>query len=309
MANYGGPNLATSDYSRVLEVACKEEFFQIYESSLWKDAAYKALCQNTSSDGDTEYYGFGGTLPIPERIDDDDRIHYGFDDESYTLANYTYGLAIDIHRKVIEDDRHGFVKQKFQAGAVGHQIKLEKNFVDLVEGGTAATCHDAQFFFDTDHPGSANQSNDDQNVTVITSDIAGSMTNALAVAQTMKAFTDPNGVPLNINPTHVFTGNGDTGVAWDMIINTPGAAGTANAGYNPFYKKLTHITSAHIGTGTAWYYFDLSKPFKPFIFQNRLALEVNTYAPDQHTDNYITKTYERYRYGYGPWYLAIIGNL
>jgi phage major head subunit gpT-like protein len=279
MVNYGGPNVATSEYTRVLEVACKEEFFQLYESAMWKDAAYKTLCENTSSDGDTEYYGFGGALPFPTRIDNETRNHYGFDDESYTLQNYTYGVAIDIHRKIMEDDRHGFVKQKFAAAAMAHQLYMEENFVAMVELGTSTACHDGQYYFDTDHTSS--QDNDDQNVAVITSDIASSMTNALAVTQTMKDFNDPNGKPLNINPTHVFTGNGDTSVAWDMIINT----------------------------GTAWYLFDLSKPYKPFIFQTRYGLEVKTEPPDAKCDNFVTSTYERYRYGYGPWYLSIIGNL
>uniref|UniRef100_A0A6M3XVL1 Putative capsid protein n=1 Tax=viral metagenome TaxID=1070528 RepID=A0A6M3XVL1_9ZZZZ len=306
MVNYSGPNLSTADYSRVLEVACKEEFFKIYENAYWKEAAYKTLCTTTSSDGDTEYYGFGGALPLPGRIDNDSRIHYGFDDESYTLQNYTYGLSIDIHRKVIEDDRHGFVRGKFAEAAVGHAIILESNFMDTVEAGTSATCHDSQYFFDSDHTSS--QDNTDQNQAVATADMATTMTSALAVAQTMKAFADPNGVPLNIAPTHVLTGNGDTSVAWDMLVSTPGAVGTANAGYNPFYNRITVVKSAHAATTTEWFYLDLSKPYKPFIFQSRYGLEIKTNPPDAKSDNYVTSTYERYRYGYGPWYLAIIGD-
>jgi phage major head subunit gpT-like protein len=303
-----GPNLSPSDFARVLEVACKEEFFRIYEDSYYKDAAWKDAVMVTSSDGETEYYGFGGRLPVPGRIDEDARIHYGLDDESYSLTNYTYGLAIDIHRKMVEDDRHNYIRQKFQSAAIGHQIKLQENWGSLINGGTAATCHDGQYFFDEDHPGSADQSNDDQNKPVGTADLATALSNAIDVLKVMRAFTDPKGSPLDIRPTHVVTGAGDTGVAWEMLVNTPGAAGTANAGYNPFYEKLKLIQTPYISSATAWYFLDLGKPVKPFIFQKRIDLEVNVFEPDQHTDNYVTKTYERYRFGYGPWYLAILGD-
>ncbi len=127
-----GPNLSPSDFARVLEVACKEEFFRIYEDSYYQDAAWKDAVMTTSSDGETEYYGFGGRLPVPGRIDEDARIHYGLDDESYSLTNYTYGLAIDIHRKIVEDDRHNYIRQKFQSAAIGHQIKLQDNWATLL---------------------------------------------------------------------------------------------------------------------------------------------------------------------------------
>jgi phage major head subunit gpT-like protein len=142
-----------------------------------------------------------------------------------------------------------------------------------------------------------------------TADLATSLSNAIDVLKVMRAFTDPKGSPLDVRPTHIVTGAGDTGVAWEMLINTPGAAGTANAGYNPFYEKLALIQTPYISSATAWYFLDLGKPVKPFIFQKRIDLEVNVFEPDQHTDNYVTKTYERYRFGYGPWYLAIIGDV
>jgi len=97
-----------------------------------------------------------------------------------------------------------------------------------------------------------------------------------------------------------------------MLIKTPGAAGTANAGYNPFHNNIELIKSPYISkviSDTAWYFLDLTKPIKPFVFQERFNLEVNVYPPDKHDDDYIAKTYERYRFGYGPWYLTIIGDL
>jgi hypothetical protein len=198
-----GPNLSPSDFARVLEVACKEEFFRIYEDSYYQDASWKDAVMVTSSDGETEYYGFGGRLPVPGRIDEDARIHYGLDDESYSLTNYTYGLAIDIHRKIVEDDRHNYIRQKFQSAAIGHQIKLQENWASLVTGGTAATCHDGQYFFDTDHAGSSNQSNDDQNKAVGTADLATSLSNAIDVLKIMRAFTDPKGSPAHPDALHL----------------------------------------------------------------------------------------------------------
>jgi len=94
-----------------------------------------------------------------------------------------------------------------------------------------------------------------------------------------------------------------------MILNTPGAAGTANEGWNPLYKKLEHIRFPGITGATTWYAFDASKPVKPFIFQRRKAVEINVDEPGgTHPDTFLIHTNERYRLGYGSWFLAIIGD-
>lgn len=304
-----GPNMSVADFTRMLEVHCKMEFAKQYEQTLYTENPWMELCQQTTSDGDTEYYGFGSNIPKPTRIDNAQREMHAFDDYSYSLKNYTYGLTVPIRREVYEDDRNNYIKGKIDYLVQGHKMTLNDNFGTLLTGGTSTLCFDGQFFFDIDHPGTANQTNDDQNKAVATAAVATGLSNALDVVKVMWAYQDRDGNPLSINPTHVLTGVSDTCVAWDMILNTPGAAGTANWGWNPLYKKLTHIRFPIITATTTWYLFDNSKPIKPFIFQRREPVKVEVAPPgDDHPDVFLLHTYERYRMGYGAWFLAILGD-
>jgi phage major head subunit gpT-like protein len=291
------PNVNISQFAAAGEKAVEKEFFSIYTKDYWTVKDFGSLFRIKPSDGKSEDYGFGGPMPTPVKVSSiSDYPRFGFDDEKYTLTNENYGFIVEVDENVMDDDRAGYVRDRAQSAAIGFDIWIGEQFADLVVNGTSTTCHDGQYYFDTDHASS--QSNADQNKEVSVTNIDDAVTNILSVVNAMCKFKDKNGKYLNKYPTHVVAGTGDTADAWEMVLNTPLWPGTANNTGNPFYN---------ISSATAWYMFDASG-WKPFIYQERTALKIYTTIPDGNLAQFVWRLKKRCAFGYGPWWTGIKGD-
>lgn len=300
------PNWSVSDFAVALNKAYLDMFSQATISSYLKSVdGIDQLFQTTQSDGDSEDYAYDTGLGTLARVDNSAYPRYGVGDQKYTLANYEYGAEYQIQRRVWEDDRKGFIKNQMAGVSVSFPIRLMTDFYALLTGATSTVCHDGQYFFDTDHPTS--QTNADQNKLVATTDLATSIQNASYVFNIMGGFKDKHGSYLNMRPKVVLTGTGDTGNAWDIIagsINYPAVAGPT---MNPLYGKVTVVHMPHIAN-PVWYAFDTSKPIKPFVNQERLQPEVQVFEPSAASPDFVVRLRVRYRLGYGFWPCAILGD-
>lgn len=243
-----------------------------------------------------------------------------------TLVNKKFEDTIGVARTDIEDDKIGVYRPTMEE--LARQAAEWPDFMvsQAVIGGTAATCYDNQYFFDTDHPvnmddsgiktlaGSATQSN------LFTSSALSSDTLATAIT-TMKGWVGADGRPLRIRPDLLvvpsaleFTARRILNmqfVAKDLTLTggTHGAVmeenvlrGTLDLMVWPFLDEQP----------TAWYLLCTKRAIKPFIWQLRMPPEfVVLTKPDDHNvfnfDEFLYGTRARGVAGYGPWFLAARG--
>ncbi len=305
-----GPNMSVADFSAFMDKSIKGEFARIFEDSYWKGDDWRKLVKLSSSDGDTETYGFGGVSPLPDRVDNNRFQEYGFDDESYELKNRKFGKTLVIQEDVWADDRHGYLRDKAKNAARGFEILLPKQAAEHVVAGISTACHDGQFFFDTDHTTGlpdGNQSNDDQNQLVSTASMNTAVTAISTVDNAMKAFKDGHGVFLGMSIDTIMCGPGVTADAFNRVISSPQLPGTANNDGNPYFQKLNVIVNPYITSASAWYGFD-TKIYKPLLFQDRTGLVTHQSSPGSDSEFFKNRYYMRYRWGYGPWFTGIMGD-
>jgi phage major head subunit gpT-like protein len=74
-------------------------------------------------------------------------------------------------------------------------------------------------------------------------------------------------------------------------------------------RKGTDGANLDAGASTAWYLIDTSRPVKPFIFQSRKAVQLNTMDRETDTNVFMRNSYfygvdARYAVAYGMWQLA-----
>ncbi len=301
-----GPNMSRADFAAFMDKSIKGEFAKIWEAGYWKGDGYQALVKVSTSDGDSEKYGFGGASPLPDRVDNNRFEEYGFDDESYSLTNQKFGKKLVIEEDTWADDRHQYLRDKAANAARGFGILLPKQAAEHVVAGVNTVCHDGQFFFDVDHV--LTQDNDDQNQLVSTASMNTAVTAISTVDNVMAAFTDENGTFLDMSIDTVMCGPGVTADAFKRVIASPQLPGTANNDGNPYYQKLRLIVNPYITVAASWYAFD-TKVHKPLLFQDRSGLVTHQGTPDADSPFFKNRYYMRYVWGYGPWYTGIIGDL
>ena len=170
--------------------------------------------------------------------------------------------------------------------------------------------------FDTDHS-EGNSGNQDNSPTAASGYVIASAANALTVlklvSSAMAQFKDDQGKHYGARPTAVMV---PTGLEWVMkeafdpmfrgggeTSATNWAKGAVQVIVNPFLANAGTVSQSYV------YWLDLSKPIKPFIFQNRKAPEfVALDKPDSY-ENFMRKRIiygvdARFNMGFGDWKLA-----
>ena len=104
-------------------------------------------------------------------------------------------------RAAVEDDLYGQIKLRVQGLAREAKRHVDEIVFTLLAGGFTSTCHDGQYFFDTDHSeaNSGTQSNKvDVDITTTTAPTPAEMETAiLALTTAILGFKDDQGRPTN----------------------------------------------------------------------------------------------------------------
>jgi len=307
------PQYSPDDFAGALQYAIKKELMTASLDSVISTADYNPLLMIATSTGDKEDYLFDVAMGVPQDVTKGGYPQYGVSkDQKYTLTNKEYGAEYRIGRALMEDDagRNNFIGLHLAAIAGLMEVRVRSEFVSTVAAGSSSLCHDGQYYFDTDHTSGSkagNQKNSDYNKLVSTVDLAASVQNIATVEAAFRGFKNEEGHYFNNRLTHILTGTGDTGVAWDIIVNSPTLPGLAGTTFNPYYQKVEVIHMPEIAN-PIWYGFDCSKAFKPFIFQRRTATEADVFPPDKSSPDYLARVRARWVIGYGPWWLGIVGD-
>lgn len=267
---------------------------------------YEQFATVIPSSTKTNVHGFMDRIPkMREWIGE--RVIKNFAERSFEIENKKFELTMGVKRDDIEDDNLGTYAPLFDL--MGQQARMYPDdlVLDLIESGTSRECYDGQYFFDTDHPknmddaGAGTQSNN------FTSR-ALSHDNLQHVRTQMRKLVGADGRPLGVNPTHLVVPPALEKTAL-QILNAEMVAEGGVSVTNVLRGSLKLIVWDRLTSDTAWYLLDLSKPIKPFVFQNRSAPEFQylTEGKDENVfmrDEYVYGIRARGNAGYALWFLA-----
>lgn len=224
---------------------------------------------------------------------------------SYTIRNKDWEATIEVDRNDIEDDTMlGYAQQAQGAGQSAAELPADI-IGRLLSGGFASLCYDGQYFFDTDHPvGKGVQSNKSTKKLAVTS-LAAAQAGYGAARAAMRNFKDNEGENLRIQP--------------GLLVVPPALEDAANylmtADRFPDNTPNTYKGTAKVlvwpglATDTEWYLFDVSKPVKPIVYQERKK-PVFVEQTDMDSDQvFLNKKFKfgaeaRSNGGYGFWQMA-----
>lgn len=228
------------------------------------------------------------------------RVIQGMSAKSYLLENEPYEATLGVDRDEIEDDQLGlFDARVAELARVGARLP-DQLVLEALQNGETNTGFDGKAFFATDHdldPAGA-QSN--------LTDVPFNPGGWAFVRATMQSYTGEDGRPLGANPNLVVIPPEYEFMA-KHIFNAEYAPG---GGSNVQKAEASYLVIPELAGSTDWYALDVSAPIKPFIFQDRRAVQL--VAKTAVTDDNVFLLREflwgvdgRGAAGYGPWWLAI----
>jgi phage major head subunit gpT-like protein len=240
--------------------------------------------------------------------------------QEYTLKNRKWELTYSVKREDIEDELTELYSMGPQMLGEQAAIHPDELMVQVIEGGTTTLTFDSANFYSSSHPIDTTNSALGVQSNYFTTSTSGAMpltaTNVGVGIASMRKFVGRDGKRLNINPTHIMVGPVNEQAALqiaNMSLIAPSAAFGINAsgGYqeNVLKGRLKVIVNPRLTSDTAWYLLDLSRPLRPFVFQNRKPAEftymVNPNDPNVwELDQYEYGSRARYNAGYGLWFLS-----
>lgn len=252
---------------------------------------YQAVAMEVPSSSAAETYVWLKSIPgIRQWIGP--RVLKVLETEGFSIPNRPFELTIPLDRPTLERDQFGVYRpllaEMGQKGALFPDVMVASVIVEAI----TKLCFDGQYLCDTDHPvGSGTVSN--KFALALTADNYG-----LARGY-MRAFTDDEGTPLKVRPTHLYCASALEGAA-KQVVATQKLAGGAD---NIHYKSAEVLVIDELAA-TRWGLMDLSRAIKPVILQTEKAWEfVSHDDPKVHQepfyDNAIVYGIDG-RFGVGP---------
>jgi len=279
---------------------------------------YPLICTEIKSNKSLETYDWLGATPkMQEWISE--RAPKGMLEHNFTVKNKDFEASIKVDRNAIEDDLYGQVT--LRAHQLGEEAKryLDEYISTTVANGTVNACYDGQNFFSTSHSegASGTQSNSPSASASYKADTSAHINAGARLAiSAMQLFKNDQGKLAGVNPTHVMV---PTALQWifqeTFDPNVIGASGGSSVKDVSLKGRLKIIVNPYLTTdgsdvtNSVYYYLDLSKSVKPFIFQNRKEPEfVALDKPDDY--GYFMKKEilygvdMRFNMAYGDWRLC-----
>jgi phage major head subunit gpT-like protein len=279
-----------------LAVAQQENEALFRESIKKTTPKYAEACMMTSCTGNQKTYHLldelqGVTEWLGPRLMNELRAN------SVTLVDKKWTDAVRVARTDYEDDNWGLIKARFADMGKGFALHPDELLAALIKAGETDNAYDGVPFFSANHPTSTGTQS-----SLYNSALSRTVFEA-AYAQHLQR-TDYWGKPLGSVPTHLFYGPS----LWATVRNileVPTIFEATYAGDNPNKGLVKPVMLPNLDNAS-WMLADLSNGIKPFIFQERVAVEFA--AQDQPNDDCVVYDDEyryfgraRYAMGYGMW--------
>ena len=224
---------------------------------------------------------------------------------SYTVVNDDFEATVEVDRNDIEDDNLGIYKPMAEMAGFSSKQLPDEIVYDLVNNAFANLCFDGQYFFDTDHPvAGASVANASAN-RLSAASLALASAGYGAARLAMQKFKDGEGRPLNITPNVLLVPSALEVTALQLMTNEKLLDDTPN----PYKGTAKVVVDGRLTSDTAWFLLDMTKPVKPFIYQERKKPVFVQQTDPESDDVFNRKKFKfgaeaRAAGGYGFWQLA-----
>lgn len=192
---------------------------------------------------------------------------------SYTVKNRPFGLNWTVSEREVRADNTGQImlraRQMGNGAAHFYNDKLAyiMEYASESAGCEGSTLFNGQYFWDGSHP--ADTGNTHSNL----GSSALAQTALETTIYTMRGFTGRTGKRLGVRPTHLVVPPELEFTAKRILLSNQEPA-TANNAINPMQGRVKLIVLDSLTNATDWYVLDLSKPVRPFFYQEAQPLRV-----------------------------------
>lgn len=281
------------DIPKLITSGLRTEFMGDKGFGLTQSDLYKTLCIEVPSTKASETYAWLGQLPkMREWLSE--RTIMGLSEHGFSIINKDFESTIRVDRNALEDEQYGQFKVLSQLMGQEARRFYDEYLISVIEANGLA--YDGQNFFDTDHSSgtSGTQSNAPAASSTYTVTTAAQMVAVLnLVTSAMAQFKGDAGKHFGARVTHVLVPTSLEWVAREAFDPTYRGTGTATAA--DMGKGRVQILVSEFLTNNATpgyspiYWLDLSKPVKPFIFQNRKNPEFVALDKTDSYENFMSK--------------------
>lgn len=282
--------------------------FNTYETIFNKqyqsyDPIYNKFAMTVQSNSDVVVYPFLDAL-VGMREWVGPRYHQDMKAIGYALTNQEWELTIDFKRKDIDDDNLGLYEIRTLQAANSTAARPDQEFLSLLTNGFTNTCYDGTAFFST--AGHTWKGGSYINGFSLDLSEANYQTVLEQLLLQVGSFGANNEAPLMASNLQLLLVHGPKTRAEALKIT--------KADYGQFGATNINAGSAEDLlwpgiTDKSWFLFITNNAVKPFVFQDRVPLQVTNVtdpgAPYVAEHNaYPMYAYRRFTTGYGLWQLA-----
>ncbi len=289
----------------------RAEFHQRF-AEVNKQTWFEQLSTRLQSRTKTETYRFLGQVP-PMREWGTGRRTRALFIESYEISDMKYEITLEIDREEVEDDQTGQIMIRVREMADRAATHKDVLLGQLLANGASSgfNSYDGVTFFNAAHESgdSGSQSNvltesgttDKDNPT--TAEFRVALRNAIARLLTFK---DDHGEVMSLGVTGlVAVVPPNMFVTAAESLNATMVASTQNV----LQGAAKIVVFPHISATDAWYLLKTDVAVRPFIFQDRIPLELTALEQDTdegvRRDKFLYGVRARYRMTYGYWQYAL----
>ena len=270
---------------------------------------WERYCQRVTSNTKTEPFAWSGTLPRPRKYVDQ-RTVQGMRAYDFSITNEKWELTFIINRDHWEDDQTGQIQSRVREAALPWAAEKNVEFANLlVNGATATTTYDGNtFFHDTRTDGDSGTI--DNSLTDNASDHT-----AVTSAEFMRA--------LKAAKTTMLKYKDDMGRPWTNMVELwtiipPDLEHVAREGLNAtVISQTSNVFQGmsgldvfpYLSSAVKIYTCALNGPRKPFVYQERTALEIVILdSTEDFAENEGLKVLcrQRFKFAYGEFRAAIL---
>lgn len=293
--------LTRADIANLLKSGLQTVFQKSFDSV---PTIYQDITTEITSSKASEDYGWLGDTP-ELREWKSERLPKALKDYGFSIKNKKYEASIRVDQDAIDDDQYGQIVVRVQGMGQGAKSSFDKQLVEVIEAGQTSVCYDGQNFFDTDHQ---------EGTSPVQSNLFLSKplnaANSKTIITSMEGYKTDQNKFAGIRVTHIMVPAVLEFTAKELF--DPGVVAVTTDPAQAVLKgrvqiKVNQYLDGSQGANAPYYFMDLSKPIKPFIFQKRKPLkfdQVTTNNPDTQafmTDANLYGVSGRHAFGYGDW--------
>ena len=235
-----------------------------------------------------------------------ERLIGSLDGGMHIIPTRTYEATVAVPRTAVEDDQYGAIERAARGLASEFFRFVHQSYIDILANGATLTTFDGLPLL-TNNPTARGPNN----VNLVSKSL--SLENLSEGIQAMGLYTEPDGRPLGMRPTHLLVGPANEFTAKNLVqsqqLIRSGSTDRVMGDANPWAGTLTVLVSSYINDGD-WYLIAAgANEYRPAIMVERTDVPIEFAAhtsPDHESvfrrDSYEYGTRARVGFGAGAWY-------